>query len=179
MPKKVEDTPREWTPWEKRPERQFLRTLVGAYYDWQRWEISARLRGVQRLTRAEREDLERRVILGEEPDEAPEPRRRAAGKISPVELTPQQLLKMDGLADNADKTLAFYLKEIEATLPLFGDHWAWLKAQVGIGPVMGGFILSQFDPHRARTPSSYWKFAGLHVVPGADGRGHSPHPVKG
>lgn len=52
--------------------------------------------------------------------------------------------------------------------------WKWLTDNKGVGPTLAGFILAEFDPHRAERPSSFWKFAGLHVE---DGR--SPHPKKG
>jgi hypothetical protein len=43
--------------------------------------------------------------------------------------------------------------------------------QKGVGPAMAGVILTAFDIHKARYPSSLWKYAGLDV--GSDGRGRS------
>lgn len=41
----------------------------------------------------------------------------------------------------------------------------------GVGPAMGGVIVSEMDPHRAKHPSSFWSYAGLDVAD--DGRGRS------
>jgi hypothetical protein len=68
---------------------------------------------------------------------------------------------------------AWALKEVEA----IGQHhpmWGWLVDLGGVGPTLAGFILADLNPHRAERPSSFVKFAGLHVV---DGR--NPHPTKG
>ena len=179
MTTKPEEPEKQWTPWEMRQERQYLRTLVSAYYDWQRWEISARLRGIDRLTRAAREHLDEATRVGADTGVDLKPRTRVAGKAAPVELTPEQLLKMDEFADGADTLLDKYLAEIGRAVKTFGEHAKWLDAQAGCGPLMSGFLLSQFDPYKAERPSGYWKFAGLHVVPGEGGRGHSPRPEKG
>lgn len=39
----------------------------------------------------------------------------------------------------------------------------------GVGPLMGGVILSEIDIHKARHASSLWKLAGLDVAPNAEG----------
>ena len=173
---------RVWTPWDRNPTREFLRTLTAAYYDWQHWAISAKLRGVRRATRALGAETIAAFEQGETaPDEAYTPRERGPkpGHLPPVELTESQLRVVDTLAVRAEALTADYVESIKAVLPSFGTTWEWLDAQDGIGPVMGGFLLAHLDPYKADRPSSYWKFFGLDVVPGADGRGHSPHPEKG
>jgi len=35
-----------------------------------------------------------------------------------------------------------------------------------LGPLIGGFLLSYLDPHKARHVSGFWKFVGLHVEDG-------------
>ena len=45
--------------------------------------------------------------------------------------------------------------------PIYADH---LKHIDGIGPAMGGVILSEFDITKCRNPSSMWAYAGLDVV---------------
>lgn len=175
----TDKTEKKWTPWEMRQERQYLRTLVAAYYDWQRWEISARLRGINRMTRAVRERVEEAKAVGDATGIDLAPRARIAGQAAPVELTLEQLQRMDEFADKADGLLDGYASEISRAVRTFGEHAKWLDEQKGIGPIMAGFLLSQFDPYKAKRPSGYWKFAGLHVVPGEGGRGHSPRPEKG
>ena len=49
----------------------------------------------------------------------------------------------------------------------------------GIGPAMAGVIVSEFDPHKSKYPSSFWKYAGLDV--GENGQGLSrkkEHPIE-
>lgn len=180
MQKKVEV--REWTPWDRNPTREFLRSLTAAYYDWQHWAISAKLRGIRRSTRALKPETVSAFEQGEtEPDDAYTPRDRGPrpGHLPPVELTDSQLRVVDTLADRAEKLAADYVESIRGVLPSFGGIYEWLNAQDGLGPVMSGFLLAHLDPYKANRPSSFWKFFGLDVVPGDDGRGHSPHPEKG
>ncbi len=40
----------------------------------------------------------------------------------------------------------------------------------GVGPAMAGVIISEFDIHKARYPSSMWAYAGLDVAPNGAGR---------
>jgi hypothetical protein len=40
----------------------------------------------------------------------------------------------------------------------------------GVGPAMGGCIISELDPHKAPYPSSFWSYCGLGVI---DGEGQS------
>jgi len=47
----------------------------------------------------------------------------------------------------------------------------FLESVKGIGPAMGGVIISEIDIHKARYASSIWRYAGLDVA--ADGRGRS------
>ena len=51
----------------------------------------------------------------------------------------------------------------------------WLLSQRGIGPTMAGVIVAEVDISRANTPSSLWKYCGLHTH--ADGK--AARPVKG
>lgn len=47
----------------------------------------------------------------------------------------------------------------------------FLKGVRGVGPAMAGVILSELDIHKAKYPSSFWKYAGLDVVVFDDGHG--------
>lgn len=51
--------------------------------------------------------------------------------------------------------------------PLWTEY---LKGVKGVGPAMAGVILSEFDVHKAKYPSSFWKYAGLDVAPDGAGR---------
>lgn len=44
--------------------------------------------------------------------------------------------------------------------------WPWLSRVKGIGPTLGGKILSRFDATKADYASSFWAFSGLATVPG-------------
>jgi hypothetical protein len=53
-------------------------------------------------------------------------------------------------------------------IPIYQQY---LRHQRGIGPALAAVLISRLDPHKARHPSSFWKFTGLDVGP--DGRGRS------
>lgn len=68
------------------------------------------------------------------------------------------------------------LGKILEEIPIY-KHF--LKGIKGIGPAMAGVIVSELDPHKAKHPSSFVKYAGLDVAP--DGKGRSrrkEHLVK-
>lgn len=48
--------------------------------------------------------------------------------------------------------------------------WPWLKAIPGIHGALAAAIISEFDPHKAKYPSSFWKYAGLDVADDGQGR---------
>ncbi len=52
--------------------------------------------------------------------------------------------------------------------PIFQEFLLGVK---GVGPAMAGVMISEIDIHKARHPSSLWKYAGLDVA--GDGRGRS------
>jgi hypothetical protein len=83
-----------------------------------------------------------------------------------VELEPEDLVfltasagKLEGLEKEAEKEIKSLLKGI----PIWES---WLKDQKGIGPRLGGVLISEFDIHRAPHMSSFWKYAGLAVTDG-------------
>lgn len=51
-------------------------------------------------------------------------------------------------------------KEIERLLNEFPLWTEFLVGIKGVGPVIAAIVISEFDPYKAPTPSSYWKFAG-------------------
>jgi hypothetical protein len=70
-----------------------------------------------------------------------------------------------------EKSEAQHFRRFEAILEEFAIYREFLKDVKGIGPAMAGVILSEFDIHKARYPSSLWQYAGLGVE--SDGRGTS------
>jgi hypothetical protein len=68
------------------------------------------------------------------------------------------------------------LETLLAGVPIYDE---FLAGVTGCGPAMAGVILSELDPRKARTPSSFWKYAGFDVA--GDGKGRSrkkEHLVK-
>ena len=72
-----------------------------------------------------------------------------------------------GLLANEEKNFRNLGKVLEE-VPIYVH---FLKGVKGCGPAMSGVIISELDPHKARTPSSFWKYCGLDVGP--DGRGRT------
>ncbi len=60
---------------------------------------------------------------------------------------------------------------ISKLLPDFPIWEEFLKGVKGCGPAMAGVIIAEIDIHKARYPSSLWKYCGLDV--GSDGRGRN------
>ena len=54
-----------------------------------------------------------------------------------------------------------YLKQVLDEYPIYTT---FLKQVSGVGPAMAGVIISEIDIHKARHPSSLWKYTGLDVV---------------
>lgn len=65
---------------------------------------------------------------------------------------------------------------------ILGDFEIWTKFLLGVkgvGPLMGGVLVSRLDPHKAKYPSSFWKYCGLDVGPDGRGRGrYTEHLVE-
>lgn len=60
------------------------------------------------------------------------------------------------------------LKSVLTEFPVWNEYLSKVK---GIGPAMGAVIVSYFNIHKAKYPSSMWMYAGLDVA--ADGAGRS------
>jgi hypothetical protein len=72
-----------------------------------------------------------------------------------------------------------HFRRLETALNEVPIYTEFLSKVRGIGPAMAGVIVSEFDIHRAKYPSSLWAYAGLDVGP--DGLGRSrrrEHLVK-
>lgn len=60
------------------------------------------------------------------------------------------------------------LRDVEdhlKTIPFYVGVLSDKERFKGIGPTMAGVILSEFDIHKADTPSKFWSFAGLAPIP--------------
>lgn len=64
-----------------------------------------------------------------------------------------------------------HFRRLENILEDYPIYTKFLSEVKGCGPMMSGVILSEIDIHKARHPSSLWKYAGLDVGP--DGKGRS------
>lgn len=62
-------------------------------------------------------------------------------------------------------------KLLEKTLESFPIYTEFLQHVSGCGPALSAIIITEFDPHKAKYPSSFWAYAGFDVGP--DGRGRS------
>lgn len=62
-------------------------------------------------------------------------------------------------------------RRLKTVLQDFPIYTGFLDGVKGIGPAMGGVIISEIDISKAKYPSSLWKYAGLDVAD--DGRGRS------
>lgn len=72
-----------------------------------------------------------------------------------------------GLLQNEEKNFRNLGKVLEE-VPIYTEFLLGVR---GCGPAMSGVIISELDPHKARTPSSFWKYCGLDV--GDDGKGRT------
>lgn len=57
-----------------------------------------------------------------------------------------------------------HFRQVEKALEDVPIYTEFLDGVAGCGPAMSGVIVSEFDPHKARHCSGFWKFAGLDVV---------------
>jgi len=47
-------------------------------------------------------------------------------------------------------------------IPVYDEYLTLIR---GCGPAMSGVLIAEMDPHKARSVSSFWKYAGLDVAP--------------
>lgn len=71
------------------------------------------------------------------------------------------------LVEREDKQGSYIKGELEQ-LPVWTDYLSDVR---GIGPILGGILVSTLDPHMARHASSFVKYCGYDVVIGEDGQG--------
>jgi hypothetical protein len=66
---------------------------------------------------------------------------------------------------------ADHFRRLEHCLREYPIFTEFLDKVKGCGPAMSGVIVACFDPHTAKYPSSFWKYAGYDVGPDNRGRG--------
>ena len=94
-------------------------------------------------------------------------------KPTPVDLTLADKVFLKSMGGGLHELERWTLAQVETYTTTFPIN-KWLREQKGIGPAIAGFLLSEFDIHKAPRPSNFWSFAGLHVEDGA-----APKPKKG
>jgi hypothetical protein len=78
-----------------------------------------------------------------------------------------------------EKNEANQFKAIEKALDDFPIWTEYLEKTKGVGPAMGGIIVTYFDIHKATNVSKMWAYAGLDVAPDGRARGkHKEHLVE-
>jgi len=81
-------------------------------------------------------------------------RLRTVGAVEGVH--PEALKKLEG-------EIRVYIERVLRNVPIWTKYLSGIK---GIGPVLAGGLLSYLDPYKARYPSGFWRFTGLHVEDG-------------
>ena len=63
----------------------------------------------------------------------------------------------------AEKELAKEIEKELENIPIYREYLSQIK---GLGPVLSASLITTFDVYKAEHPSSFWKYAGLHVENG-------------
>lgn len=164
--------------------REELRALVRGAYDMQRLRIQMGLRlvatfksrlGMSPSTKEEDEDEDAKELL----TQARLAMKRLSDTVAKVK---PKGFKPEGIIDTyTEYVLAksyidletqeqFAFKQIEKVLAAFPLYTEYLEGVKGCGPAMSAILISEIDIHKAKYPSSLWKYAGLDVGPDGAGR---------
>ena len=90
--------------------------------------------------------------------------RKADGKqqeIEEREFRSEDLAAFAGFADTARSQEKQVEKELKKVLKRFPIYNEWLVNVKGVGTIASGWILAEYDIHRASTVSKLWQFTGL------------------
>jgi len=149
-----------------------IRTLVEIYYDVQ----DVRIRSFNRLRQVwGRIEYIRKFGV---PPEGPKELKKFLLEAFPIEDR-KKLVKEyvaacqinPSILAQLEKQIRDHIRDEVEPLAIVRDY---LRNVKGIGPILAGGLVSFFDPYKAPHPSSFWKYAGLHVV-----EGEAPKRVKG
>jgi hypothetical protein len=117
--------------------------------------------------------------------------RKADGQAQDLEnadrrvMAPEDVGMFSGIADAAHSQEAVIEKEMKKVLKRFPIYTEWLKGVKGVGPIAAGWIVGEYDIHRADTVSKLWQFTGLNpgMVRGKkrveDGNGEAHYEYTG
>jgi len=85
----------------------------------------------------------------------------------PVEVVtvepPQVLVEVMETLESAEKTVYREIQRSIKNHPLWAEYLAHIR---GVGPVIGGFLVTVLNPAKFETVSKMWKYCGMHVVGG-------------
>lgn len=82
------------------------------------------------------------------------------------ERTKKKLAAQAELFENLERNSLSIIRDMLKEHPIS----KWLQSVRGCGPTMSGVLISEIDIHRAKTPSSIWRYCGLHVINGEAAR---------
>jgi hypothetical protein len=100
-------------------------------------------------------------------------------------IAPQDHAMFGGIAEAAHEQESSIEKELKKVLKRFPVYTEWLSKVKGVGPIAAGWIIGEYDIHRADTVSKLWQFTGLNpgMVPGKkrveDGDGEAHYELTG
>lgn len=89
-------------------------------------------------------------------------------KNTEIKLHEVDVAILERRASELEVVEGFALNDVEdhlKTIPFYVNILSDKKRYKGIGPTMAGVILSYFDIRKADTPSKFWSYAGLSVIP--------------
>jgi len=94
---------------------------------------------------------------------------RTKNTASGIELFEEDKAQLKFREDELSKAEKSALKDVNASLKHFAFYKDLLSEKPrykGIGPTMAGVIMSEYDIHKADSPSKFWAFTGLAVIDG-------------
>lgn len=90
--------------------------------------------------------------------------RKANGDAQNIEertMRPEDVAMFQGIADEARKMEAQVEKDLNKVLKRFPVYTEFLAKVNGVGPIAAGWIVGEYDIHKATTVSKLWQFTGL------------------
>ncbi len=164
------------------PQKLAIRSLVRGAYDLQQLRIQMGLRivsnfkaklGQQPNEKESELNAEAKLILKMLRDQYRRITDAAIGELMVFEPDSGKLMNTEtekhlvGQYLKIEQNEVDQFKAIERVLKEYPIWTEWLVNVKGVGRAMAGVIISELDPHIAKYPSSFWKYAGLDVAAGS------------